>query len=135
MKKPTLIKIKEKTMLPDLPIKHKVREADFGVEFRNKFEAITHLLPPDCQFELKQTETNKFYLRDIKSKQRTPNKGLIRLSVATAGTADYMKITTLPLYIVIKFKRNAYIIPIENIDFSMKSLTEMDCKKISTILL
>jgi hypothetical protein len=121
--------------LPDLPIKHNKREADFGVEFRNKFDGIKHLLPEDCQFELKQTEGNKFYLRDLKPKQRTPNKGLIRLSVATEGSPDYQLITSLPLYIVIKFKRNAYIIPIENIDFSLKSLTEMDCKKISTILL
>lgn len=119
--------------LPDLPIKHKKREADFGVEFRHKIIPVLHLLPEDCQFELKQTEEDRFYLREIKSKQRTANKGLIRLSVATTGSADYMKVTTLPLYIVIKFKRNAYIIPIENIDFSMKSLSEIDCDKISII--
>lgn len=117
--------------MEDLPKKNKKREAKAGLDFRDDFDDITHLLPPDCQFELKQTEEDRFYLREIKSKQRTPNKGLIRLSVATAGTADYMKITTLPLYIVIKFKRNAYIIPIENIDFSMKSLTEHDCMAIS----
>lgn len=121
--------------LPDLPKKNKQREADFGIEFRHKVEPYLNLFPKDCQFELKQTEDTRFYLRDIKSKQRTQNKGLIRLSVATAGSADYMLVTDLPLYIVIKFKRNAYIIPIENIDFSLKSLTEEDCKKLSTILL
>ena len=119
------------TSLPDLPIKHKKREADMGVEFRHKFELVRHLFPRNCQFELKQTEGNRFYLKDLKPKQRTANKGLIRLSVATEGSADYMYITDLPLYIVIKFKRNAYIIPIENIDFSMKSLTEKVCQNIT----
>lgn len=119
--------------LPDLPIKHKVREATFGVEFRHKFESARHLFPKNLQFELKQTEGNKFYLRDLKPKQRTANKGLIRLSVATEGSPDYMYILDLPLYIVIKFKRNAYIIPIENIDFNMKSLTEDEAKSISTL--
>lgn len=121
--------------LPDLPIKHKKREADFGVEFRHKVIPVLHLLPEDCQFELKQTEGNRFYLKDLKPKQRVANKGIIRLSVATEGSPDYQRITNLPLYIVIKFKRNAYIIPIENIDFNMKSLTELECKKISTICL
>ena len=119
--------------LPDLPTKHKQREATFGLEFRDKL--ISSSFPSNCQFELKQTETDKFYLRDIKSKQRNPNKGLIRLSVATTGSADYMLVTDLPLYIVIKFKRNAYIIPIENIDFSKVSLTEIEAKKLSTITL
>lgn len=121
--------------LPDLPIKHKQREATVGLEFRNKFESIVHLLPKDSQFELKQTETDRFYLIYIKGKQRTANKGLIRLSVATTGSADYMYITTIPLYIVIKFKKHAYIIPIENIDFNKKSLTEEECKKLSTIVI
>lgn len=120
-------------MLPDLPLKHNHREATVGLEFRAKFESIVHLLPEDSQFELKQTETDRFYLIYIKGKQRTANKGLIRLSVATTGTADYMYITTIPLYIVIKFKKHAYIIPIDNIDFNKKSLTEEECKKLSTI--
>ena len=120
--------------LPDLPVKHKVREATFGIEFRHKFEGIKHLFE-NAQFELKQTEGNKFYLKDLKPKQRIANKGLIRLSVATTGSADYMLITDLPLYIVIKFKRNAYIIPIENIDFNMKSITEDDAKSISILTL
>lgn len=120
--------------LPNLPIKHKKREADMGVEFRHKFKSIKHLFE-NAQFELKQTETNKFYLRDLKSKQRTANKGLIRLSVATEGSADYMHVTTIPLYIVIKFKRNAYIIPIENIDFSLVYIDEIYCKAIAFIAL
>lgn len=121
--------------LPDLPIKHKQREADFGVEFRHKVEPYLNLFPKDCQFELKQTEDTRFYLREIKSKQRKVDKGLIRLSVATEGTADYMWITSLPLYIVIKFKKHAYIIPIQNIDFQKKSLTENECRDISFIVL
>ena len=120
------------TSLPDLPIKHKKREADMGVEFRHKFENIKHLFE-NAQFELKQTEGNKFYLRDLKPKQRIANKGLIRLSVATEGSADYEYHTTTPLYIVIKFKRNAYIIPIENIDFSLVYIDELTAKKLSTI--
>lgn len=119
--------------LPDLPIKHKQREADFGVEFRHKVVPVLHLLPEDCQFELKQTEGSRFYLRELKPKQRVVNKGLIRLSVATEGSPDYQLITNLPLYIVIKFKKHAYIIPIENIDFNKKSLTEEECKDLSTI--
>lgn len=118
--------------LPDLPTKHKKREADMGVDFRHKFESIKNLFE-NAQFELKQTEGNKFYLRDLKPKQRITNKGLIRLSVATEGSADYEYHTTTPLYIVIKFKRNAYIIPIENIDFNMKSLSENDAKSISIL--
>lgn len=113
--------------LPDLPTKHKKREADFGLEFRNKFETISRSFPKNCQFELKQTETNKFYLINIKGKQRKANKGLIRLSVATTGSADYMYITDLPLYIVIKFKKHAYVIPIGNIDFNKKFLLEEEC--------
>ena len=116
--------------MEDLPTKHKKREATFGLEFRNKFTLISSSFPSNCQFELKQTEEDKFYLINIKSKQRNPNKGLIRLSVATAGSPDYMLVTDLPLYIVIKFKINFYIIPIERIDFSKKSLTEQDCDKI-----
>lgn len=118
--------------LPDLPTKNKQREASFGLEFRNKFESIKHLFE-NAQFELKQTEGSKFYLRDLKPKQRKTNKGLIRLSVATTGSADYMYVITIPLYIVIKFKKHAYIIPIENIDFNKKSLTEEECKDLSTI--
>ena len=120
--------------LPDLPTKHKTREANFGIEFRHKFESIKHLFE-NAQFELKQTEGSKFYLRDLKPKQRSPNKGLIRLSVATEGSADYMLVTDLPLYIVIKFKRNAYIIPIENIDFSLVYIDENKAKELSTICL
>lgn len=119
--------------LPDLPIKHKQREADFGVEFRHKVVPVLHLLPEDCQFELKQTEGSRFYLRELKPKQRVVNKGLIRLSVATEGSPDYQLITNLPLYIVIKFKKHAYIIPIENIDFNKKSLTEEECDIIKYI--
>lgn len=113
--------------MEDLPTKHKQREAKTGLDFRKDFDTFSHLLPLDCQFELKQTETDKFYLSNIKSKQRKASKGLIRLSVATAGTADYMRVTTIPLYIVIKFTKNMYVIPIENIDFSMKSLSEEEC--------
>lgn len=112
--------------MEDLPTKHKHREADFGLEFRNKFESIKHLFE-NAQFEHKQTEGNKFYLRELKPKQRKANKGLIRLSVATTGSADYMYITTIPLYIVIKFKKHAYIIPIGNIDFNKKFLLEEEC--------
>lgn len=119
--------------LPNLPIKHKQREAKTGLDFRKDFDTFKHLLPKDAQFELKQTEDTRFYLSNIKSKQRKTDKGLIRLSVATTGSADYMLVTTIPLFIVIKFKRNTYIIPIENIDFNMKSLTEHDCNKISII--
>lgn len=118
--------------MEDLPTKHKQREATFGLEFRDKFESIKHLFK-NAQFEHKQTETDKFYLINIKDKQRKANKGLIRLSVATTGSADYMYITTIPLYIVIKFKKYAYIIPIENIDFNKKSLTEEECDKLSII--
>ena len=121
--------------MEDLPTKHNTREASFGLEFRNKFQSIIHLLPKNSQYELKQTKGDKFYLINIKSKQRNPNKGLICLSVATAGSADYMLVTDLPLYIVIKFKRNAYIIPIENIDFSLVYIDELTAKKISTVCL
>lgn len=121
--------------MEDLPTKHKQREAKTGLDFRKDFDTFSHLLPLDCQFELKQTETDKFYLSNIKSKQRKANKGLIRLSVATAGTADYMRVTTLPLYIVIKFTKNMYVIPIENIDFSMVYIDELTARKISTICL
>lgn len=119
--------------LPNLPTKHNQREAKVGLEFRKLFETFSHLLPSDCQFELKQTEDTRFYLSNIKAKQRKTNKGLIRLSIATEGSADYMYVTTIPLFIVIKFKKNIYVIPIENIDFNMKSLTETDCNKISII--
>lgn len=120
--------------LPDLPIKHKQREADFGLQFREWFEYYGHLLPDDCQFEHKQTENNVFYLRNIKPKQWKKNKGLIRLSVATAGTADYMKVTTLPLYIVIKYPKDWVIIPIEKLNKDVHKLTyedalQLDIKK------
>jgi hypothetical protein len=116
--------------LPNLPTKHKKREANMGVEFRHKFKSIKHMFT-NAIFELKQTEENRFYLRHLKPKQRTSNKGLIRLSVATEGSGDYEYHTTTPLFIVIKFKRNMYVIPVENIDFSKVSLTEEDCLSIA----
>ena len=118
-------------MLPNLPIKHKKQEADMGVDFRHKFESIKHLFI-NAQFELKDARgEKKFYMKDLKPKQRITNKGLIRLSVATEGSADYEYHTTTPLYLVIKFKK-MYIIPMERIT-NQVSLTEEEASQISKI--
>jgi len=117
--------------LPNLPTKHIKHEANF--DFRTEFEKIKHLFG-DAQFENKHTRgSDKFYLRELKPKQRKVNKGLLRLSVATTGTADFMNVVTVPLFIVIKYPKHAYIIPIENMPLDKVYLTEDEAKVIANL--
>jgi len=122
-------------MLPDLPTKHQKKEADFGLTFRTWFYDHEHLFTGGEQFELKQTKTDRFNLKKIEPKQRIADKGLLRLTLATKGTADYKNEKGAKLYTVVKYPKLWCIININKINFNKISLTSNEAKEIAEIII
>jgi len=126
-------------MLPNLPKQHSKQEADFGLKFREWWS--------------KNRQQGTFELKDSRGKSsipfscfepeqetmanmaRNPKGVLVRVSVGTPGTADYIGLVNYPTWIVIRFPKAFYIISTGNFLFEKeqskrKSLTEFRAKEI-----
>lgn len=134
----------QKKMLPELPKQNKKPEADFGLDFRNKWwNKVNRRTEP---YELKDTRgENSLPFSELSDDQikiglaAKSNKGvLIRIMNGTPGSPDYMGLRNSPYWIVIKFPRSAEVIDIETFLLEKnrskrKSLTWEKAKSISTI--
>lgn len=128
--------------LPELPKQNKKQEADFGVEFRHWWD--------------KNSIKGTFELKDSRGKNSIPfscfeedqetvarlarsSKGvLVRVSVGTPGTADYIGLIDDPTYIAIRFPSGFYLLSIEDFikerdSSNRKSLTEERCREIGRL--
>lgn len=129
-------------MLPNLPKINNKQEADFGIEFRRWWERKRL----KGTFELKDTRgKNSISFKCFEPDQQTianlarSTKGvLVRVSVGTPGTADYIALINEPTWIVIKYPKAFYVISTEAFLFERdrskrKSLTENRAHEIATI--
>lgn len=129
--------------LPDLPKQNKTQEADFGTDI---FKPWWEKKRMPGTFELKDTRGesslsfSEFEIdqRVIANLARSPKGVLIRVSVGTPGTADYIALMNEVTWIVIKYPEAFYIISTEAFVFEQvrnkrKSLTATRAKEISTI--
>lgn len=128
-----------KTELPSLPKQNQHKEADFGVTFRHWFKDKQF---ESCSFELKDTRgKDSFNLSELKEAQRNhgqankSDKGnLIRVSVGTTGTADYLYLRNAYAYIVINYPKSFVVCDIDDIcNIKGKSLTYEQAQIISII--
>lgn len=124
------------TILPQLPRQHKQQEVSFGVLFRSWWDENKML----GTFELKHTRgKNYFNLSEIHHEQKVIGKlasgegVLLRLSSGTTGLADYIGLIKFPVFIVIKYPKCFFIIPlhkiIDLISQGKKSITIDECIK------
>ncbi len=120
--------------LPELPRRHKQREADFGVRFREFLEQ--H--PPkedNAWYELKDTRGKSYLpLREIKPKQRAYahliqcDKGVLVRVRGVQGEPDYVYTRKTSVYYIVKYPKNFYIIPSARIEGMSGSLSEETAK-------
>lgn len=107
-------------MLPNLPIKHKKKEAELGTYFRNWVSRNKILTGT---YELKDSR-GKDYVSyseitadQINSGLRTiSDKGnLIRVTMGDVGAADYVYFKNCPAYIVVRYPSGCYLIGLETL--------------------
>ena len=110
--------------LPNLPIRHKKPEADFGVQL---VQHVAKLKEPffnySCKIEIKQTVNNVFYFRQLEELQiskllKIKHEGLlIRITEAssngTHGIPDYDWVYKQPAYVGIKYDKSWCFIDID----------------------
>lgn len=131
-------------MLPELPKRLKRREADFGLRFRQWAEEHKDWLPDACSFELKDTRgAGSLPFNHLEPKQRRfageiqSDGTLIRVTVGTPGTADYLFMKeTAVAYVVINYPGSFCVIEAakflkEEERGDRKSLTEERARKIA----
>lgn len=133
--------------LPTLPKIHQKKEADFGLRFRTWFKDNSRLFESGS-FELKDTR-GKDYLNfnEVKSvqiasglKNQSDEGNLMRASVATTGTADYLFYRNAKGWIVIKYPKMFCIISLDNFiqekeTSDRKSLTSEDARRIAWLVI
>lgn len=106
--------------LPELPKQNKKKEADFGIELRKWLKENPFL--SSCTFEIKHTRGRESLpFSEIKNEQiayankvRSSEGVLIRVH-GTNGEPDYNYYRRSPAYIVVRYPKKFYIIPIENL--------------------
>ena len=130
-------------MLPDLPKKHKRKEADFGLKFRKWISANP---TASGTFELKDTRGKaSFYFAELTEEQiahalrsKGKNGNLIRVEVGNPGAPDYVYFRNAYAWIVIKFPKTFHVIDIETFLLEKKKtkgkyLSEIRAKEIAFI--
>ena len=123
--------------MQDLPHKNKKEEADFGLELRkyiNKMDE--HIFTTTTWLELKDTDGKEYLnfnaVSDIQIAEGLKTKrtgSLVRVTVGTTGTQDYIWRYKDPAYIVIRYPKSWCFIDIETFvnekeRSKRKSLTE-----------
>jgi len=126
--------------LPDLPKQHKKKEADFGVQFRHWL--VKNPQFNSCAFELKHTRgKDSFPFSELKVEQIAyankiqSNDGVLIRNDGRNGEPDYTFLKNTPTYIVIKYPKEFFIIPIQDFikekdSSKRKSLTEDRAREI-----
>jgi len=123
--------------LPDLPQKNKKKEADFGIRLRHWFEKTK---PFPQTIELKQTETNRFLLSNIKDNQlafahgvRSSTGRFVRVQ-GMNGESDYIWLKEFPSFFAIKYPDCVCILSPEIIEQEKKrgkSITKERAQEVS----
>jgi len=129
-------------VLPQLPMRHKKQEADFGLRFRTWWEK--HGI--DATYELKDSRGKNYILfSEITDDQlrvatmANSDKGiLIRVERGTTGTPDYIGLKNKQVFFVINYPKSFEIITLGNLVHEKetnkrKSLTYERAKAISTV--
>ncbi len=129
-------------MLPKLPKKIKNNEALFGLKFRKWIEKNPMLTG---SFELKDARERGYFpfseLGELQVAHALRNKSdkgnLIRITVGTIGSPDYVYFRNSYSWIVINYKHGFEIIDIETLLLEVKkgkkSLTAQRAKELSTV--
>lgn len=130
--------------MPELPRRIKRHEADFGLQFRHWAEANKKSFPPSCSFELKDTAGKNSLAFDAWEPKQSrfaheiQHEGsLIRVTVGTPGTADYLFMKRPSIaFVVIKFPDQFCIIKANDLiaekeSSKRKSLTAERAKEIA----
>lgn len=125
----------------------KKREADFGVLFRHWVRAYAaEKLPNNCDFELKQTQTDSFPFASVEDHQAVYHQaveksplGVLTRIQGTNGECDYVYQRFTPVFIVIKYPGFFVLIPrsvfMREYHLSKrKSLTSERAREISSII-